>query len=60
MPEKTLADQFADAIVACPRCHSDAKRTDIIEGRCSECRLHEDEAGWVNEDEDDGGSPWGR
>jgi hypothetical protein len=57
---KTLADRFAEAIIACPRCHHDALMTDIIDSLCSECRLCEDEADWMDEDEADGGSPWGR
>ena len=56
----TLADEFADALTECPRCGADSTLTDIIDGRCSECRLHEDEADWADEDEADGGSPWGR
>lgn len=56
----TLADEFADALTECPRCGADSTLTDIIDGRCSECRLHEDEADWADEDEANGGSPWGR
>lgn len=48
-----------DAVEPCPRCGMDDPR-DVIDGRCAECRLHEDEATWTDDDEADGGSPWGR
>ena len=57
---KTLVDQFIEAITVCPRCKADVTTMNIIEGRCSECRLSEEEADWADEDEADGGSPWGR
>jgi hypothetical protein len=34
----------------CPRCEDDdCEPSDIVDGRCGECRLHEDEAGWSDE-----------
>jgi hypothetical protein len=35
----------------CPRCGNDVPDTDIVAGRCGECRLHEDEADWTDEAE---------
>ena len=35
----------------CPRCGNDVEPADIIDGRCGECRLHEDEADWPDETE---------
>lgn len=35
----------------CPRCENDTTASDMIDGRCGECRLHEDEAGWTDEAE---------
>ena len=48
------------SLVECPRCHGDVEPSDVIGGRCGECRLAEDEADWMDEDEDEGGAPWGR
>ena len=42
---------------SCPRCGMDDVHY-IVDGRCSECRLAEQEADWM--DEDESGSPWGR
>jgi NMD protein affecting ribosome stability and mRNA decay len=52
-----MAEQHTE--IACPRCGLE-DAPDIIDGRCRECRLAEDEAGWMDEDEAAGGSPWGR
>lgn len=43
----------------CPRCGMDDPH-DVIAGRCWDCRLAEEECEALDEDEDDGGSPWGR
>jgi len=43
----------------CPRCGMDDAH-DVIDGRCGECRLAEEEADWTDEDEESGGSPWGK
>lgn len=43
----------------CPRCGMDDAE-DIWDGRCRECQVAEDEADWMDEDEAEGGSPWGR
>lgn len=40
-----------DSDTVCPRCWADTERADIIDGRCGECRLHEDEADWTDEAE---------
>ena len=39
-------------IVECPRCGNEVAPDDIVDGRCGECRHHEDIADW--EDEADG------
>jgi hypothetical protein len=44
----------------CPRCGYDGDDADIIDGRCVECRIAEEESDWMDEDEDEGGAPWGR
>ena len=44
---------------ACPRCGMEDPH-DVIDGRCWDCRIAEEEADWMDEDEDEGGSPWGR
>ena len=33
----------------CPRCGLDVLQTDVVDGRCGECRLNEDEADWTDE-----------
>ncbi len=45
--------------LTCPRCGVENAH-DIIEGRCWDCRIAEEEADWMDEDEDEGGAPWGR
>jgi hypothetical protein len=35
----------------CPRCGCETSANDIVDGRCGECRLHEDEADWADEAE---------
>lgn len=35
----------------CPRCGNETLSSDCIDGRCGECRLHEDEAEWTDEAE---------
>lgn len=44
---------------SCPRCGMD-DAVDITDGRCWDCRIAEEEADWMDEDEDKGGAPWGR
>ena len=35
----------------CPRCGNETNASDIVDGRCGECRLHEDESEWSDEAE---------
>ena len=42
---------FEPGDTECPRCGNDTTADDIIGGRCSECRLAEEEADWADEAE---------
>ena len=37
--------------IECPRCGCHVLEHDVIDGRCGECRLHEDEADWIDKAE---------
>lgn len=43
-------------IEPCDDCGGDL----AADGTCRECEIQAEEAGWQDEDEDEGGSPWGR
>jgi hypothetical protein len=49
--QQAVAKAGERQVRTCPRCQNDTSASDVIDGRCGECRLHEDDAGWADEAE---------
>jgi hypothetical protein len=50
-PHNDFDRHDTDVAAVCQRCGHHTTAADIIDGRCEECRIAEDEADWTDEAE---------